>query len=116
MNIIDSYQFGRIVVNGKQYVSDVIIFPDIISDNWRRRTGHQLCLEDITSVIAEAPEVLVVGSGASGLMQQMSTWWESRARAAGFEGASPFDPRANIFVSGYLIYRSPNSWHHWVCS
>ena len=55
-------------------------------------------------------------SGASGLFQQMSTWWESRARAAGFQGASPFDPRANTYVSAYLIYRSSNSWHHWVCS
>ena len=55
-------------------------------------------------------------SGASGLFQQMSTWWESRARAAGFQGASPFDPRANTYVSSYLIYRSSNSWHHWVCS
>jgi hypothetical protein len=55
-------------------------------------------------------------SGASGLMQQMQTWWDNRAIAAGFEGASPFDPRANIYVSAYLIYRSSNSWHHWVCS
>ena len=55
-------------------------------------------------------------SGASGLFQQMQTWWDNRARAAGFEGASPYDPTANIYVSAYLVYRSPNSWHHWVCS
>jgi hypothetical protein len=55
-------------------------------------------------------------SGASGLFQQMQTWWDNRAKAAGFEGASPYDPTANINVSAYLIYRSPNSWHHWVCS
>ena len=55
-------------------------------------------------------------SGASGLMQQMQTWWDNRAIAAGFEGASPFEPRAIIYVSAYLIYRSSNSWHHWVCS
>ena len=55
-------------------------------------------------------------SGASGLFQQMSTWWDNRAIAAGFQGASPYDPRANVYVSAYLIYRSSNSWHHWVCS
>ena len=33
MNIIDSYQFGLIVVSGKKYTSDVIIFPDRVRDN-----------------------------------------------------------------------------------
>lgn len=69
MNIIDSYRFGLVVVGGKQYTSDVIIFPDRVRDNWWRQTGHQLCLEDIAEVITANPEVLIVGSGASGLMK-----------------------------------------------
>ena len=69
MNIIDSYQFGFIVVNGKKYASDVIIFPDRVRDNWRRKISHQLCLDDIAEVITENPELLVVGTGASGLMK-----------------------------------------------
>ena len=69
VNIIDSYQFGQVVVNGKRYTSDVIIFPDRVRDNWRRKTGHQLCVEDIAEVTNEKPEVLVVGTGASGLMK-----------------------------------------------
>lgn len=69
MNIIDSYQFGIIVVSGKQYTSDVIIFPDRVKDSWWRKTGHQLCLDDIAEVLTENPEVLVVGTGASGLMK-----------------------------------------------
>jgi len=69
MNIIDSYQFGLIVINGKQYTADVIIFPDRVSDNWWRKTGHQLCLDDIAEVLTENPEVLVVGTGVSGLMK-----------------------------------------------
>ena len=69
MNIIDSYQFGLIVVNGKKYTSDIIIFPDSVKDSWWRKTGHELCLKDITEVITGNPEVLVVGTGASGLMK-----------------------------------------------
>ena len=69
MNTIDSYSFGQVVVNGNKYTSDVIIFPDRVKDNWRRRTSHQLCLGDIAEVMAESPEVLVVGTGASGLMK-----------------------------------------------
>jgi len=69
VNTIDSYQFGRIVVSGKKYTSDVIIFPDRVRDNWRRKTGHQLRLKDIAEVTTGNPEVLVVGTGASGLVR-----------------------------------------------
>ncbi len=69
VNIIDSYQFGLIVVNGKKYTSDVIIFPQSIKGSWWRRSGHELCREDIAEVMTENPEVLVVGTGASGLMK-----------------------------------------------
>ena len=69
MNIIDSYQFGLIVVNGKKYTSDIIISPDSVRDDWWRKTGHQLCLDDIAEVIAKNPEVLVVGTGVSDLMK-----------------------------------------------
>ena len=69
MNTIDSYRLGRVVISGKKYTSDVIIFPDRVSHNWWRKTVHQLCLEDIPGVITENPEVLVVGTGASGLMK-----------------------------------------------
>ena len=69
MNLVDSYQFGLIVVNGKEYTSDVIILPERVRDDWWRKTGHELCLGDIAEVITENPEVLVVGTGASGLMK-----------------------------------------------
>ncbi len=69
MNIIDSYQFGLLVVNGKRYSSDVIIFPDRVRGDWWTKRGHQLCLEDIAEIIAENPEVLIVGTGESGLMR-----------------------------------------------
>ncbi len=69
MNIIDSYHFGQIVINGKKYTSDVIIFPDRVRGNWWRKTGHQLSLEDIAEVITQKPDVLIVGTGASGLVR-----------------------------------------------
>jgi hypothetical protein len=34
INIVDSYQFGQVVINGKKYTSDVIIFPDRVKKNW----------------------------------------------------------------------------------
>ena len=69
MNTIDSYHFGQIVIGGRKYSSDVIIFPDRIQDAWRRKESHELTLEDIKDIMAENPEVLIVGTGYSGLMR-----------------------------------------------
>lgn len=32
--IVDDYSFGRIKVGGKEYTSDVIIYPDRVDSSW----------------------------------------------------------------------------------
>ena len=66
---IDSYTFGRIVIDGKTYTSDVLVFPERVVSPWWRRQGHLLQMEDLVEVIRERPEVLIVGKGFSGLMK-----------------------------------------------
>jgi hypothetical protein len=66
--MIDSYKFGEIVIDGKRYTSDLIILPGRVREGWWRSEGHKLRPEDLKEVLAERPEVLVVGMGASGLM------------------------------------------------
>jgi len=66
---IDSYQFGKIVIDGINYSSDVIILGDTVQSNWWRRQGHSLSAEDLNTILAARPSVLVVGCGASGLME-----------------------------------------------
>jgi hypothetical protein len=66
---IDSYQFGKIVINGTAYNSDCLILGDSVQANWRRKQGHLLAVEDLQSVIAARPSTVVVGCGASGLMK-----------------------------------------------
>ena len=66
--MIDSYDFGRIVINGKRYNSDLIVFSDKIRDSWWRKEGHRLRVEDLKDVLEAKPEVLVVGTGYSGMM------------------------------------------------
>jgi len=67
--MIESYKFGQIVIDGKQYTSDVIIFSDRVKDSWWRKEGHRLSIEDIQDILKEKPDVLVVGTGYSGLMK-----------------------------------------------
>ena len=66
---IDSYQFGKIVIDGTAYNSDCLILGNSLQAHWRRKHGHLLTVEDLQSVIAAQPSVLVVGCGASGLMK-----------------------------------------------
>ena len=66
---IDSYQFGKIVIDGKTYDSDCLIFGDSIDTNWWRRQGHVLDPEDLQRVIEARPAILVVGCGSPGLMK-----------------------------------------------
>lgn len=66
--MIDSYDFGRIVIDGKRYNSDLIVFPEKVRDGWWRKEGHRLQIEDLKDVLEAKPEVLVVGTGYSGMM------------------------------------------------
>ena len=66
---IDSYRFGRIVIDGTAYDSDCMIIRGSVLKNWQRRQGHLLYAEDLMPVIDAAPQVLVVGCGAYGLMK-----------------------------------------------
>ncbi|RLI41160.1 hypothetical protein DRO69_11945, partial [Candidatus Bathyarchaeota archaeon] len=63
--MIDSYDFGVIVIKGKRYTSDVIVLPEKVIDGWWRKEGHSLHMEDLKEVIEREPkpEVLVVGTG-----------------------------------------------------
>jgi hypothetical protein len=67
-NMIDSYSFGNISVDGKEYHSDVIIYPDRVDSSWWRKEGHRLSIEDLTDALAAKPEILIVGKGAYGCM------------------------------------------------
>ena len=66
---IDSYRFGEMLVNGRSYSSDLIIFGDRIEDQWWRENGHLVKVEDLGDVLTTRPEILVVGRGKLGAMK-----------------------------------------------
>ncbi len=66
---IDSYEFGQIVVDGNSFTKDIIILANSVQSNWWRKQGHTLSTEDLQTVFANKPSVLIVGCGASGLMK-----------------------------------------------
>lgn len=66
---IDSYQFGKIVIDGRAYDSDCLIVGDSVYANWWRKQGHLLTTEDLQRVLKAKPAILVVGCGSPGLMR-----------------------------------------------
>jgi hypothetical protein len=66
---IDHYEFGRILVDGREETKDLIVLPDRVVRNWWRRDGHALVLDDLVEVLDELPSHLVVGTGADGRMR-----------------------------------------------
>ncbi|MFO7890457.1 MAG: Mth938-like domain-containing protein [bacterium] len=68
-NTIEHYSFGSMKINGKLYQKDLIVFPDRIVPGWWRRQGHFLALEDLGEIVNFNPDMLIVGTGSSGMMQ-----------------------------------------------
>jgi hypothetical protein len=66
---IEGYGFGRIKIDGSAYTKDVLLLPPRVLSPWWRREGHELVMADLGEVIAYAPETLVIGTGAHGLMK-----------------------------------------------
>jgi hypothetical protein len=66
---IEHYSFGNITVGGKSYTSDVIIYPDRVDSSWWRKEGHNLHVEDLKDIVKAQPDILVLGTGAYGVMR-----------------------------------------------
>ncbi|MCJ7788616.1 MAG: MTH938/NDUFAF3 family protein [Candidatus Atribacteria bacterium] len=67
--MIEEYIFGQISISGKKYNSDLIIFKDHIYDNWWRKEGHNLYIDDVKEIINKKPDILIIGTGFYGLMK-----------------------------------------------
>jgi len=86
---IDTYSFGRILVDGKAYSADLILYPDHIQENWRRKKGHFLEMDDLAGVTDVPCDALIIGTGANGAMKvagdttarlnRMGILWEAHA-------------------------------------
>jgi hypothetical protein len=67
--LIESYDFGRIVVNGNAYSSDIMIMGDKVQASWWREEGHRLVPSDMRGALESfQPEVVIIGTGYMGMM------------------------------------------------
>jgi hypothetical protein len=65
--MIDAVSFGTITIDGIQFTSDLILYPDgRVVDAWWRKSGHRLTMGDISALLEAAPDVIVAGTGVNG--------------------------------------------------
>jgi len=67
--LIESYDFGSIVIGGKTYSSDVIVLPNRVIDDWWRLEGHRLQVPDVRDYLLEDVDAVVIGTGYYGMMR-----------------------------------------------
>ena len=79
---IDHYNFGQIGIDDHSYDADVSVFPDHVQERWWRREGHRLARQDLETVLADVPQILVIGTGYYGRMKVPEETIDS-LRAAG---------------------------------
>ncbi len=70
--MITQYDFGKIRINGTWYQHDLRISGETVLPDWWRKSGHSCDLEDVADILANGPDVLILGRGKPGMMQATS--------------------------------------------
>jgi hypothetical protein len=65
--MIDEYLFGSIVINGNHYSKDVEVRWDGEVFDWQREESHIFSLKDVERAVDQNPELIVMGTGESGM-------------------------------------------------
>jgi len=65
---LSGYRFGRIEVDGAVWTEDIVVLPREVRP-WRRKEGHRVHPEDLSPALAEVPQLVIVGTGFSGILK-----------------------------------------------
>ncbi|GAK58058.1 hypothetical protein U27_05031 [Candidatus Vecturithrix granuli] len=84
--MINSYMYGEIIINRRRYVTDLIIYPDRIDVDWgwQRSSEHTVTITDLSAIIAEHPQYVIIGTGNAGRLRVLSETQEY-VRACGIQ-------------------------------
>ena len=66
--MIENFTFGSFMIDGSEYRYDIKIKGEEIIP-WQYIKHHTVLADDIRELVEEKPELLVIGTGASGLVR-----------------------------------------------
>ena len=64
---INSIYFGSIIIDGRKYDHDVIVYWD--GEVRQRSSSHSFTKRELMGLLMKDPDVIVVGTGTAGLMK-----------------------------------------------
>ena len=64
---INSTYFGSIIIDGRKYDHDVIVYWD--GEVRHRSSSHSFTKRELMDVLMKDPEIVVIGTGTAGLMK-----------------------------------------------
>jgi hypothetical protein len=65
--MIEKVEFGKIVIRGKEYTSDLYIFWD--GEIIERERSHTITKKELEEVLLKEPEIVVIGTGQAGMVE-----------------------------------------------
>ena len=63
VNTISAYEAGLCTIHGESFQPSIIVFPERIIADWSVPSIQHLAAQDFDPIIAEAPAVLLLGTG-----------------------------------------------------
>ena len=65
---LSGYRFGRVEVDGVPHHEDLWVCGERVGPWWRRE-GHRVHPEDLAEILEFSPEVVIIGTGFSGMLK-----------------------------------------------
>lgn len=81
---IEEYHFGSITIDGKTYNYDVEARWDSQVLAWQRKNSHIIDKEDVERALEQKPELIVIGTGESGVAE-MTEVAQNGVKSAGIK-------------------------------
>lgn len=68
MDRIQEYKLGSFIIEGRQFIGNIKIFGSKVR-YWEKPENQSFDIKDLQELIDFKPEVLVIGTGAAGLLK-----------------------------------------------
>jgi len=84
-NIIRSFSAGELHINDTIYTDHVIVSSDVIIENWSPASIMELSIADLAHAIDVAPELIILGTGATQTFPPGAIMTDIMRQGIGFE-------------------------------
>ncbi len=64
--MIQAFEFEKIVIDGKEFNVDVMIYPNGQIKKWKRKDEHDLQISDLKKILKQEPKLVILGLGTIG--------------------------------------------------